>query len=743
MKEVLFITTYPPRECGIATFSDDLINAIHRKFAQNFVIRVCALESTLEKHTYPAIVKYKLNSSEEKDFVATAAKINTDPAIELVCIQHEFGLFNEQKEAFIRFLEAVNKPIVLVFHTVLPQPKASLQTYLQRLIKACSAIVVMTQTSSGILQKEYQIDADKISVIPHGTHLVSQMNKRLLKEKYGFAGKKILSTFGLLSQGKSIETTLEALPAIVKENPSVVFLVIGKTHPTVVKAEGESYREMLKAKTAELKLTEHVRFVNFYLDLPVLLEYLQMTDIYLFTSSDPNQAVSGTFVYALSCGCPIIATPIPHALELLRDNTGIIFDFNNSEQLAKAANSLLSNEKLRAHMGVAGMQKTASTAWENSAIAYAWLFKKTMGSEEELIYSLPIINAKHIKRMSRHAGMVQFAKGNRPDMESGYTLDDNARALIALCNVYVHEKDLTCEKYIKRYLEFIKYCVQEDGSLKNYVDKFEKFTAQNEEVLLEDSNGRAVWALGYFIYYGDSFLYPWTTEAVATLRLTFPMLRRIQSPRSLAFALKGLCYFYRKEPSEEVLLLIQTLADKLIDLYKLTADENWKWFEPYLTYDNAILPECLLYAYDATKNEHYKEVAKESFDFLLGKIFVDGEIKVISNQGWLQKEKGQRMYGEQPVDVAGTVMALSTFYRHFHEADYLKKQGDAFSWFLGNNHLLQIVYNPATGGCYDGLEENNINLNQGAESSVCYLMARLSLINLEDVPKATATPQQF
>jgi len=637
----------------------------------------------------------------------------------------------------------LKKPVLIVFHTVLPQPTGALEIYLQKLIDACRAVVVMTQTSSTILQKEYKINVDKINIIPHGTHLVSQMNKRLLKEKYGFTGKKILSTFGLLSQGKSIETTLEALPAIVKENPSVLFLVIGKTHPTVVKAEGETYREMLKAKIAELELTEHVRFVNFYLDLPVLLEYLQMTDVYLFTSSDPNQAVSGTFVYALSCGCPIIATPIPHALELLRDNTGIIFDFNNSEQLAKAANSLLSNEKLRAHMGVSGMQKTASTAWENSAIAYAWLFKKTMGSDEELLYSLPAVNAKHIKRMSRHAGIVQFAKGNRPDMETGYTLDDNARALIALCNVYVHEKDLTCEKYIKRYLEFIQYCVQKDGSLKNYVDKFEKFTAQNEEVLLEDSNGRAVWALGYFIYSGDSFLFPWTTEAVATLRLTFPMLRRIQSPRSLAFALKGLCYFYRKEPSEEVLLLIQTLADKLIDLYKLTADKNWKWFEPYLTYDNAILPECLLYAYEATGNEQYKEIAKESFDFLLGKIFVDGEIKVISNQGWLQKEKGSRIYGEQPVDVAGTVMALSTFYRHFHQADYVKKQSDAFSWFLGNNHLLQIVYNPATGGCYDGLEENNINLNQGAESSVCYLMARLSLINLEDLPKTTATPQQF
>jgi len=729
MKEILCITTYPPRVCGIATFSYDLIQAIHKEFKQNYVIKVCAIKSAVETHDYDDTVKYVLDSSKQEDFAIIAKKINQDLDINLVCIQHEFGLYSENEESFLHFVQEITKPIVIVFHTVLSCPKEASRTYLQEIIAACQSVVVMTHTSSNILQKEYQIKADKINIIPHGTHLVPQLDKKILKEKYNFPGRKILSTFGLLSPVKNIETTLEALPAIIKANPSVLFLIIGETHPMVVKNCGETYRNSLITKVKELNLSENVQFVNKFLDLPILLEYLQMTDIYLFTSSDPNQAVSGTFVYALSCGCPIIATPIPHALELLNDNKGIIFDFHNSEQLAIATNRLLKDKELRIQMKISGLQKTAFTAWENTAIAYAFLFKKTMDSDEVLKYSIPPINIEHIKFMSRHFGIIQFSKGNQPDIDSGYTLDDNARALIAFCKMEMNnKKHPTCGTFIKRYLDFITFCIQDKGTLKNYVDKFHKFTSQNDNVLLEDSNGRAVWALGYFICYGDNFPKSWVVIATKSIHLIFPAIRRMQSPRSLAFAIKGLCYLYKKEPTQDIYDLIKILTDKLIVLYLATSDDNWKWFEAYLTYENAVLPESLINAYEVVKNEQYKNIAKESFDFLLRKIFFNGQIKVISNQEWLFKGKDSAKYGEQPIDVAGTVMALSTFYHFFHETEYIKKQEEAFSWFLGNNHLKQIIYNPATGGCYDGLEENNINLNQGAESSICYLMARLSLI---------------
>lgn len=728
MTKVVCITTYPPRECGIATFAHDLVGTILSKFGESYSIKICAVESNMEKHTYDQKqeVEYNLNTSDPFAFATLTDQLNTNPEIEIVLIQHEFGLYAEQEEAFLQMLEQLRKPVILIFHTVLSRPTPAIHLCVNRIIAASAHIVVMTQNSRSVLIEEYQAEESKLRVIPHGTHLVSFRNKNKLKEFYQLSGRRVLSTFGLLSSGKSIETTLDALPAIVKVNPSVIFLIIGKTHPGILKIEGEEYRRMLEAKIEELNLSKHVVFINQYLELPVLLEYLQLTDIYLFTSSDPKQAVSGTFVYAIGCGCPIIATPIPHALELLSDHSGIIFDFKNPTQLATATNRLLADDKLRTKMKLIGLQKTAATAWENVAIAYTLLFQETAISAQELIYSLPPINTDHVKRMSRQWGIIQFSKGNRPDSSTGYTLDDTARALMAMCQVVATGQGEVKEKGIKTYLNFIHYCQQSDGSFLNYVDRNGVFTPQNQEVGLEDSNGRAVCALGYFLSYAAHFPTSWQEEAELVFKRSFVLFDRTNSPRSIAFMIKGLYYYSRKHPSAETDESIRLLADKLVMYYRQAADEKWCWFEAYLTYDNAILPEALLLAYLITNKKIYKEIAREAFDFLLGKVFVGNCLQVVSNQGWMHKDKEAHGFGEQPVDVAGVVIALRTFHDTFKEERYLSMQIDAFNWFLGNNQLHQIVYNPATGGCYDGLEEKNINLNQGAESTVCYLMARLS-----------------
>lgn len=727
MKEILCITTYPPRECGIATFSDDLIGSIHRKFGASYRVRVCALETATEKHTYAPIVKYTLNTSDAKAFGIMAECIRLDPDIELVLVEHEFGLFHGNEAAFGQFLRTLERPVILVFHTVLAPAGMEAKRYLQGVLAACAALVVMTRTSSRILQQEYGIAEEKISVIPHGTHLVAQQDRKMLKEKYGVTGRKILTTFGLLSAGKSIETTVEALPAIIRENPSVLFLVIGKTHPTVVRAEGERYREQLERRIEELGVGAYVRFVNAYLELPVLLEYLQLTDVYLFTSADPNQAVSGTFVYAMSCGCPIVSTPIPHARELFQDHCGLLFDFRDSARLGAGVNRMLANKGLRSKMRIAGLQKIMATAWENSAIAHVLLFRKVAGDTSRLAYSLPPVNLAHIKRMSREFGMVQFAKGNRPDSRTGYTLDDNARALMALCRVYADGGDVSCRKYIRMYLRFIGYCLQADGTFLNYVDKERTFTPQNQATELNDCTGRALCALGYFLSQGSHFSPEGRKEAARIFGEALPALRQIRSPRSIAFAIKGLYYYNQGEPSAERSGWIALLAARLADYYERTAAAGWQWFEESLTYDNSVLPEAMLCAWLDGGELAYKTMARESFDFLLEQIFVNDRIKVVSNRGWQLKGKTGGSFGEQPVDIAGTVVALGLFYRVFGEQDYLQKQRHAFNWFLGDNHLHQIIYNPATGGCYDGLEETNVNLNQGAESTVCYLMARLSV----------------
>ncbi len=326
-----------------------MIAALNNKFNRSFKINICPVESDDEQHTYPDDVKYIINTNYPEAFVTLAKLINEDAKLELVVVQHEFGLFKQNENDLVQFLRAVNKPISIVFHTVLPGPDEILKFKVHQIEQYSNSIIVMTNSSADILLKEYNISQDKITVIPHGTHLVSHADKVLLKKQNHLEGRKILSTFGLLSSGKSIETSLDAMPAIIAKNPDVLFLIIGKTHPSVIKNEGEKYRNMLLEKVNALKLEEHIRFINYFLPLPHLLEYLQLTDIYLFTSKDPNRAVSGTFSYALSSGCAVVSTPIPHALEVLQNNAGVIIDFESSEQLAAVVNNLLQDqEKLSA-----------------------------------------------------------------------------------------------------------------------------------------------------------------------------------------------------------------------------------------------------------------------------------------------------------------------------------------------------------------------------------------------------------
>ena len=745
LPEILFITSFPPRECGIATYSQDLMKALNHKFRDSFSLKVCALETGHEKHKYTeGVVKYTLDPSKRHAFQDLAEAINYDNRIEIVLIQHEFGFYHNHEADFSRFLNDITKPIIMVFHTVLPNPDDLFKTNVKSIVESCESIIVMTNTSANILINEYHIPESKITVIPHGTHLVPHLDKAVLKGKYHLTGRKVFSTFGLLGEGKCIETTLEAMPAIIKVHPDALFLVIGKTHPNIIKENGEKYRQKLQGRVQELGLQNNVQFINKYLPLPELLEYLQLTDIYLFTSKDPNQAVSGTFSYALSCGCPIISTPIPHAREVLSDEAGIIIDFEDSKQMSEAVNRLLADDILRGCMSANGIKKMVSSAWENTALAHALLFDKYTRKSMSLKFSHPAIKLDHVKRMTTDFGMIQFSKINQPDIESGYTIDDNARAMISVCQHYELTRDEADLPYITTYLNFIKYCQQAPqpplgnlygakppvgigGNFLNYVDVDKHFTAQNYETNLEDANGRTMWALGFLMSKSDILPKTLIAEANQILQKALPYIMTMHSSRAMAFAIKGLHFANEWLESSKISLCVTTLANRLVEMYKHEAEEDWVWFEGYLTYGNSILPEAILCAYQETGDKTYMEIAKSSFDFLLSIIFQDDKIKVVSNQGWHIKGQVANQFGEQAIDVAYTILALSRFYDVFKDPSYLNKMETAFDWFLGKNHLKQTIYNPCTGGCYDGLEEHYVNLNQGAESTVSYLMSRLTV----------------
>lgn len=721
-KGIGFLSTFPPRACGIATYTTDLMMAIADKF-QSFDLIPIPIETRGASYAYPFDASHKLDVSDPASFDRLSEYIHTSTDIDMVCVQHEFGLFKDQEVAFLSLISNLDKPVLLTFHTVLPSPDLLLAEKVQALAGACSRVSVMTRSSACILIDDYQISPDKILVIPHGTHLAPAVDKNEIRQRYDLTGKKVLSTFGLLGPGKSIETTLEALPAIIARTPNVMFLILGMTHPALIQQEGERYRDILKTLVDKYQIADHVRFVNEFLSTEDLLSYLQITDVYLFTSKDPLQAVSGTFSYALSSGCPIVSTPIPHVREVLKEDMGIMIGFEAPDQLAGAVNQILDDTARLDRIRHINLQKMVATSWQNTALAHVNLFESLVGEQRRIIYALPPINLDHIQRMTTDIGFVQFANISTPDVESGYALDDNARALIAMLHHYRISESYADLALIQKYLQFIAYCIQDDGTFLNYVDKEGHFTDQNDQENLEDANGRAAWALGEVIRMSHMLPEKITALANDLLDRTSVHFLTYHSTRSMAFTIKGLsCLGHNRYVD-----MLTTLADRLVAMFNHESSAGWLWYESYLTYGNSAIPEALLATYQVTGQAIYKDIAYMSFDFLLSKVMIGNEIHVISNKGWIQRgdPETDTKGGEQPIDVAYTIIALDRFYSVSRDDSYRECIAQAFDWFLGRNHLGQIVYNPVTGGCFDGLEEDTININQGAESTLSYLMARL------------------
>lgn len=726
---IVFMSSFPPTECGIATFTTDIINAISLKFSQAFTCIKCDLKKGGQSGSS---AEYVLNPTVREEYTKIAQEVNLDNSIKLIHIQHEFGLFGGSYGDYLfDFLNVINKPVIFTFHTVLSNPNEELKAVVKSLASHASAITVMTHRSAEILQEEYDIDPNLIEYIPHGTHLVKWAEGEKLKEKYGFSGKILLSTFGLLSSGKSIETALYALPEMVEKFPDVFYLIIGKTHPNNVQNGRDLYREYLEELVKVLGISDYVMFIDRYVELQELLELLQATDIYLFTSKDPNQAVSGTFAYAMSCACPIIATSIPHTREILSQDLGYIINIGDSKQLTNAGIKLLSNKKLRERMSFNAFQRTSAASWENIATRQVRLYYKLLKIKDQIIYDYPPIKLRHFNKLTTERGMIQFSKICIPDISSGYTLDDNARALIALCMHFESFRDTRVLKKIKIYLGFIERCQTAQGTFVNYIDEFDQIHIKNDYVNLEDSNARALWALGTVISLQDLFPSEITNKALQCMQKCESWIAGVLSPRAIGFTIKGLYNYFQVKQENHISRHIENLAARLITRYDINREKEWQWFEENLTYANSILPESLLYAHLVTGNEAYKKTALESFDFLLSKMFVNGDFRVISNRGWYRKGTEPNRYGEQPIDVFCIIQSLDIFYDTFKNGPYIDKMKSAFNWFLGENHLSQIVYNPLTGGCRDGVEEKNVNINQGAESTVCYLMARIIMERLE------------
>lgn len=657
------------------------------------------------------------------DFLNLAEIVNRDVNITGVIVQHEYGIFaRPEGEILLIFMQACKKPMLVTLHTVLPNPSPKMKRVTAKIIQYASNLVVLTNGSKKIIETLYPESNGKIFMVPHGIHPVKASESKEYKTKLKLDNHIILSTFGLLNQGKGIEYVLHALPAVIKKYPSVLYLILGETHPVIRRSEGEKYRFQLAQLITKLGLKNYVKFYDQYFNLPDLFEFLKATDIYISSSTNPHQAVSGTLSYALGTGRAVISTEFAQAKEILTPDNGRLIPIRNSPALTHAVLDLLGDEKRLLRMHLNAYKKTRPMLWSNVARQHLELLERIV---------IPFIKIDHLINMTDDFGLFQFATLTSPNKNFGYTLDDNARALI-VCSWLIKQKHTQkMETLLRLYLAFIKKCQLKNGSFINYIGFSDKSpTAQNKSEDLEDSQTRALWALSEImsnpILAGDI-----RDQAKKMFLLNLKQETKLTHLRAKAFAIKSftLALHIVPEKRAKLLALIRGYADYLISALTNNSVKSWRWFESDLNYNNALLSESLLIAGNVFKNSNYTKQGLLSLEFLISKTFSETYMP-IGHSDWYKNKQKRSSYDQQPEDPAAMILALVSAYKYTGTKRYEKLANKCFSWFLGNNSLKKPLYDYRSGGCYDGLHPDRVNKNQGAESLVSYLMSSYMITSL-------------
>ncbi len=695
--------------------------------------RVCALNvNALDTYDYPKEVSWQLDQTDKKAHVELAHELNKNPRVTGIIIEHEYGIFGgEHGENLLYFLDAYTKPVVITLHTVLPEPNEHMRLVTSRIVARADKIVVLTENSRKVLENLYIGSSGKVTVIPHGIHNTPFVTPKVSKKLLKLEGRKVLSTFGLLSRGKGIEYVLNALPNIVKNDPTIKYLVLGQTHPVVRREEGEKYRKELLRLVKKLNLEKHVTFYDQYFSITDLLQYLAATDVYISTSINIDQAVSGTLSYALGAGRAVVSTEFAQAREIVSTKNGRLVPIKNSEAMTTALESLLKDEKKLQQMHKHAYKNTRHMVWKSVATEYLKLMTFVSPCVEIMNPVLPEISTKHLEKMTDSFGLFQFAALSEPHKEYGYTLDDNARALIVASELATlgNKKAI---KLAKTYLAFISRCQLESGEFINYIDHSGKApTTQNTTEDLEDAYARAMWALAQVLSC-QSFTPTFRKKAQEMFVKGLSQSHELHHLRARATIIKAFALAQTVLPFKRGFLLqsIEREAEVLKESLKTHASKNWYWFDTYLGYNNAVLSESLLIAGELLALPEYSKQGKLSLQFLIRETF-RGEVYVpIGHAAWYRRGEKRSEFDQQPEDPAATILALARAYQITHNAMYRHLAYVCFSWFLGNNILGKAVYDSVTAGCFDGLHPDRVNLNQGAESLVSYLLARLTIETL-------------
>jgi len=737
--KVSFISTFPPRKCGIATFCEDLLTSMKQLYSaegsgekSNF--EVIALNNNIETYNYGRDVTFNIRDQHRSDYQRAADYINHSP-VDAVSIQHEYGIFGGEDGSYINFfLENLKKPAITTLHTVLEKPSNGQRQTLMRICEQSVYIVVMAQAAVDILTRIYRIPDEKILLIPHGAPDVPFLDSSYYKDQFQAEGRKVLFTFGLLSPSKGLEYSIAAMEKVVEVHPDALYIILGATHPEVKRRHGEEYRHSLQKMVNDKGLELNVAFYNQYVTLERLVQFLVATDIYITPYLSREQITSGTLAYALSCGKAIISTPYIYAEELLDDERGVLVPFRNSEALAAEIITLLSDEALRNRMRKNSYQYGRQMIWQEVGRSYAAAFEQARFRYSEMLCQsvtntdvtkraiLPEVNLKHLRNLTDDTGLYQHAVFNVPDRRHGYCTDDNARALIAAVMNWRLFKDERIKSLLNTYLSFIFHAYNDQkGRMRNFMG-FERNWL--EEVGSEDSHGRTLWALGYTIAHppGDETL----GLATRLFKDLIDATLKFTSPRAWAFAIIGANYYLRRFGGDARVRRIKyALAEKIKTLFDNVADDEWYWFENIVAYDNARISQALIVAGNYLEKEEMFDIGLKSLEWLI-KIQTNpdsGQLSLIGNDGWYRRGENKARYDQQVLDATALVDACYQAFVLTGDDKWLSCMEWAFNWFFGSNDGNQALYDFSDGGCFDGLQPGGINKNKGAESVTSMLLA--------------------
>jgi glycosyltransferase involved in cell wall biosynthesis len=742
---IAVVGNYLPRHCGIATFTTDLCDAIHAEYG---AIELLALpvNDTEEGYTYPARVRFELSEDNLASYRQAADFLNFSN-IDLVCLQHEFGIFGGRAGSHIlELLRRLQMPFATTLHTVLRDPNPDQREVMKEITTLSDRLIVMSQQSSEILQEVFHVPIDKVDLIPHGIPDLPFTDPNFYKDGFGTEGKEVLLTFGLLSPNKGIENVIHALPTILSRHNSVIYMVSGATHPHVLRHEGDKYRHYLQTLAKDLGVEANVIFRNRFVSPQEMMELISAADIYITPYKHKAQVVSGTLAYALSAGKAIISTPYLHATELLDNERGVLVPFDDPEALAAKTIELLDNSTARHAMRKRAYLYARDMVWSRVAQKYMKSFERMYNERlrnpratflaqntEKNLDRLPIIKLDHLYRMTDQTGILEHAVFMVPNYPEGYTTDDNARALIVA--ILMEEFGATTLQgsadLVSRYLAFLWLAF--DPTTKRFRNCLSYERQWQEPGGSEDSHGRALWGLGTVL--GRSKDAGWRGAAGRMFELAIPAVTEFKSPRACAFALLGLQEYLDSFPGDRAALgASDVLANRLLNSYRVSHSADWKWFENGLAYSNARLPQALIRAGMRADNEEMLAAGLEALDWLvtIQRCEAKGHFVPIGSQGFYSKNTEKARFDQQPVEACGAVSACLQAYRATGKGRWRKEAWSAFNWFLGDNDLQIALYDPASGGCRDGLHPDRANENQGAESTLSFLMALLEMRKLEE-----------